>query len=122
VIAHPKVGEKLGVMSGEQDGDGFDFQIDCIFRHDAGAKALWNRRTLADDGHSDPSFKADAGMARLEGQPIGIHRCQQAWTNRTMDLDAEPDDIFHEDSLVEHKQLRDALWFSAFSVVEISEG
>jgi hypothetical protein len=27
-IAHPKVGEKLGVMSWEQGGDGFDFQDD----------------------------------------------------------------------------------------------
>ena len=45
-LAHTKVGQKLGVMSGEKRRDRFDFQDDRIFNHDVGTKTQWNDVTF----------------------------------------------------------------------------
>jgi hypothetical protein len=120
-ISHTEVSEKLRIMSGDQGGDGFDFQDYRICNDDVGAKAQWNRHIFVNKGNIDLSFKAHTGVARFKGHTRGIHRFQQAWTNGAMDLNGESDDFFREGSLFEHEELRDPLWSSVFSVVKISE-
>src|ERR1039458_4017632 len=92
-------------MGGEKGGDGFDFENDGVFDHDVGAKAQWDRYAFVSDGHGDLGFESDAGMARFQGHALGVHRFQQAWTNRAMDLNGDADDPFREGLVFEHEEL-----------------
>jgi hypothetical protein len=104
-VAHAEVGEKLGLMNSEKNGDGFDLENDGVFDHDVGAKAKGNRCTLVDDGHHDLCFNADAGLCEFERQALGINGFQQAWADSAMDLDGEPDDPFGEGMVFKHEEL-----------------
>jgi hypothetical protein len=64
-----------------------------------------DRYAFVNDGHGDLGFESDAGMAQFQGHALGVHRFQQAWANRAMDLNGEADNPFREGLVFEHEEL-----------------
>ena len=108
-------------MGGENGGDGFNFENDGVFDHDAGAKARWDRYVFANDGHGDLGYESDAGMVRFQGARSAYTDSSRRGPTVRWTLMAKPMILSVRAWCSSMKNSRGAPWSSVFSVVNISK-